>query len=180
MNLNFDCVVIELERKAQWCDAADYLYNQWRKLPEEKNILLCAGAELWHLICYYDQPPFNKTIDFDDFDLGGYMKKLQEITNAGLEYFPHDPDFLVLFGYFMKVQPFWFVSDRNPDVTSIQKRGQEMLEEAYFLSPNDPDIFAIYWHWKSQDWTNPEQLCQWGDGVISGYFRAVLGISSTG
>lgn len=175
MKLQFDRGVLDLERRNQWIEAADRLYSQWQRSPGNKNCLLCAGAEIWFLICYYDQPPLNETIDYDSFDLAGSMEKLQELTKEGFARYPYDPDFLALFGCLMKVQPFWFVSGQNRDVLSIEKKGLEMVREAYRLSPDDPDIDAIYRHWYPLDGEAPGPLFDWGDGDVSGYFTAVFG-----
>ena len=169
MVLHFDPVAIELENSNQWIEAADYLYEQWRREPKSKNGILCAGAEIWYLICYWDHPFINRKID-----LGLYMRRLKEITEAGDQYFPHDPDYLALFGYLMHVQPFWFVLERGDDVDEIQNRGLEMVKEASVLAPDDPDISAIHMNVQDHYERRSKQLCQWGGGAVNDYFKAVL------
>ena len=44
MVLHFDPVAIELENRNQWIEAADYLYEQWKREPQDKNGILCAGV----------------------------------------------------------------------------------------------------------------------------------------
>lgn len=162
---------IESEDNQKWMDAADFLYHAWRKQPFDKNSILVAGLEQWYYMTIYC--PSTPGMIITDFEI--CMQRLAEISSFWQKNYPAEAPFLSLFGYCMKVQPFWFCLDsRKDDVELIKEKGQKMIDEAYRLSPDDAVICSIAARKSINRASLVREISQWDRSALRNYFMAVL------
>ena len=108
-----------------------------------------------------------------EFDL--CMNRLAEIMRFWNENEPLEAAYLSLFGYCMKVQPFWFCLDsQKDDIYAIQASGVEMIAKAHKLAPDDAVISAIAKDSTTERFELLSELNQWGDSALREYFLSVL------
>ena len=145
LNLYFDDSISQLEEENQWCTAAQCVADKWKSCPANLNYFLCAGTQLWYTLLILDyyrndpNPPANlETSLFFDIE-----KELSDVTWYGFQNFTNNPYFNIYFGYMISVQPLNF-----PDIGDfliLEKRGIEMMKNAYRLAPNDHLVKAIFY-----------------------------------
>ena len=172
MILRYPKKAIQMEQNEQWGKAAEYLYDVWRINRSDINNLLTAGLEQWYYMTIYE--PSTPFMDISEVDL--CMRRLSEIMRFWTEHTPSEAACLALFGYCMKVQPFWFCLDsKKVDIDMIRAKGIGMIEEAHALFPDDDVISAIA-NDSSIDFTGfMHELNQWDNSAIQQYFLSVLG-----
>ena len=171
MILHYPIELTQMERRQQWGKAADYLYDLWQKNPLDKNNLLIAGLEQWYYMTIYE--PTLPSMEIMEFDL--CMNRLAEIMRFWNENEPLEAAYLSLFGYCMKVQPFWFCLDsQKDDIYAIQASGVEMIAKAHKLAPDDAVISAIAKDSTTERFELLSELNQWGDSALREYFLSVL------
>ena len=114
-----------------------------------------------------------QTREIMEFDL--CMNRLAEIMRFWNENEPLEAAYLSLFGYCMKVQPFWFCLDsQKDDIYAIQASGVEMIAKAHKLAPDDAVISAIAKDSTTERFELLSELNRWGDSALREYFLSVL------
>ena len=179
MIIKFNKKAVSLENQGHYYEAGNYLYSLWKKDMRNKNRLLCAGMEQWYLWTFNDR----YDTGFEGFSLDLCESKLKEIYLYGADVFGTDPDFLALFGYCIKCQPFWLYDGRSEsvffsDIYAIENLGKEMISKAFLLNSEDPVIVAIFREEPSIEAYN--ELKQWGNSAIQFYFMRILRIELLG
>ena len=171
MILHYPIESIQMEQRQQWDKAANYLYDLWKKNPFDKNNLLTAGLEQWYYMTIYE--PIVPSMEILEFDL--CMNRLAEIMRFWTENEPLEAAYLSLFGYCMKVQPFWFCLDsQKDDIYAIQAAGMEMIAKAHDLAPDDAVISAIADDSSADRSYCINELKLWDDCAMRDYFLSVL------
>lgn len=161
----------ELENYQKWNEVKCSLEHLWLTHKDNIEIASHLGCICWYVLVFWERID-NSTLDERDF-----IKTLTEVTEYGLISFTDKPEFLWKFGYMIKLFPYYF-----GDYEKWEKIGQQLIEKAHELKPEDPVITMIYLNddslseYKEACVKVSEQLPSRfsGTGVIDKYFRSVL------
>ena len=146
LNLYFDDSIPQLEKENRWYTAAQQVTDKWKSCPANLNYFLCAGTQLWYTLlileCFKCDPYPPKNLETAScFDI---EKELAAITRYGFQNFHDNPYFNAYFGYMMSISPQYSFGYIN-NYLQLEKRGLELMEYAYTLSPDDSLVKAIYY-----------------------------------
>lgn len=158
----------ELERiELQGCymEAVAYTFSRWLTEKNNLQLLLRAGTEAWFadvFDCLSNDP-----IDYDRCD-----EILSETFQYGKTHFSNQADFLCVFGYMLKLSPFYF-DVFDDDFEKWRHIGIEMIRSAHQLAPIDEFIQAMH----SLDTNKRTYLSRSyfdGSSEVEVYFRNIL------
>lgn len=181
--LNFDEKVIDLEKKLQWDDAIDFLYQRWKQNPFDLNNLLCAGTESWYVLEVFSYPV---NYSYEDgrklSDPERIADYLTEVTRWGFQHFADNAVFNAYFGYMMQCIPYIFL-DFKGDYDGWQKKGENMMRLGYQQEPDNPFAKAMAYEF-TDDYSQYRNACrelwsavtpeEWGDSEVQQYFFYIL------
>lgn len=183
--LKFPSIIEELENANRWDILSKIVYENWLKCPNDIDLLLCAGTELWYAILimnYHENDP-NPPKGFVCVSVDELQSKLMTVTRYGFEHFAEDAAFQAYFGYMIKTMPYFFL-DYQGDYVGWEEKGIAMMKKSYTLDPNSPFTKAMNFEmddYKDQPYYNAcceiwEQISQeeWGNSKVSKYFYRIL------
>lgn len=132
--LHFASEIIKAEDMSNPGQATEIAYTQWKAQPMDRNLLLCAGTELWFAQIWQDyeisfRP--DSSIVFGDQTLR--LERLMEVTRWMFQYFENDAVCNAYFGYMIEVMPYFFI-DYGRDYDGWQEKGRNMMKKAYRLT----------------------------------------------
>lgn len=123
----------ELEKKGKWSNALSLLYNMWKEDRDNLGLLLRVGTECWYRLTYWDHDCDYKRVSFNWAE---FTQPLHEVTKYGLERFGKCSAFLWIFGYMIKVFPYYF-SEESDEYTFLEQKGIDMIKLAYSIEPDN-------------------------------------------
>lgn len=179
--LDFSPEIIKAEEAYNMAEATEIAYTQWKAQPMDRNLLLCAGTELWYSQVQSDYYIFDPSVIFGDETLR--LERLMEVTRWMFQYFENDAVCNAYFGYMIEVMPYFFI-DYGRDYDGWQEKGRNMMKKAYRLDPENLFVKAMYYDarddtphyraacaelWKQE---TPES---WGTSAVQEYFFSILG-----
>lgn len=159
--LKKDSDVERLEQAQKWDAILDFTYQRWLKEKSNLQFLLRAGTEAW-LINTYDYVEEVKKCD----DI------LSSTIEYGMEHFADNVGFLSIFGYMIKLFPYFF-NFFDGDFQKWSQAGQQMILTAHSLKPDDVFIAALNAIESKQPIALPAEYFK-GNSEIEAYFRDVL------
>lgn len=181
--LVFNKIISELEQKNEWITAARTAYQQWQASPDDINLLLCAGTELWHtlLVMEYHRHAPLQTIQIDYGAEDELETLLQEISSYGEQHFAGNARFCSFFGYMYQAMPDYFLG-YDGDYCAIRDKGRKMMHQAATFAPQNPLVLAF-----SSEVEGGEKYAsackelwcaitpqEWGDSAVQQYFFHIL------
>lgn len=125
-----------IEKQGSFMQAVEYTFSRWAENKENIQFLLRAGTEAWFadvFDCFS-----NEAIDYDRCDM-----VLTETYRYGEAHFGNQAHFLCVFGYMLRLFPFYF-NIWDHDFEKWKQRGMDMIERAHQLEPSDRFIQAVY------------------------------------
>ena len=126
------CIKLEqIEQKNEWLQAKQFVYDNWRKDSNDLDKLVRVGTECWYVLTFWERLENTQNLDRTDFST-----PLTEVKKYGFEHFADSDTFLWIFGYLIRLFPYWF-SDFNGDLASWEKAGQDMIAQAYQINPEN-------------------------------------------
>ena len=172
--------IIKAEDAYNLKEATEIAYTQWKAQPMDRNLLLCAGTELWYTEVVCGDFEYGPPIVYGDETLR--LERLMEVTRWMFQYFENDAVCNAYFGYMIEVMPYFF-SDYGGDYDGWREKGRNMMKKAYRLEPENLFVKAMYYEaledtphyraacaelWKRE---TPES---WGTSAVQTYFFSIL------
>jgi hypothetical protein len=108
------------------------MLSEWKKDSQDLKKFIRLGILYWYMVIEWD------CIDTTYLDYDKYESMLKKLTNIVLNNLDDDA-FLWTFGYMISLFPFYF-----GEYEEWESKGDEMLEKAHNLRPNDPVIKLVY------------------------------------
>jgi hypothetical protein len=163
-----------LEACGMWSEAIDYLFENWLKATQDPNTLVRVGSQIFYTLLSYQQidQPINR------FELG---KKLTVLRQKGEKSFPHQADFLCVFGYIYEVAPY-FYQDFSGTAQQAFAKAQAMYQKALLADPHC--AFAPVLNFPHEQAAHPnspsdfrEALSAYlpGNSAVETFFKKALG-----
>lgn len=182
--LSFDPDVLFFEQHNLWKSATDLVYQHWQAAPNDINLLLCAGTEIWYALLeieYETNSPLPNNLP-EIWDSNLLQSRLWEIAEHGQLHFASNSDYNAYFGYMYQVMPYFFLG-YNGDYDGFRKLGQHMMRKAAFLETKNLFAAAMA-HEMDEDNSQYNKLCkafwsavsphQWGVSNVQKYFYYIL------
>ena len=162
-----------LESKEEWYLAKKLLYTNWLENKNELDNLLRLGTECWYIMSYWEQLKVN------NLERSDISSALTEVKQYGKLHFSNSETFLWIFGYMIKLFPYWF-DDFSGDLEGFENLGRDMIIRSLEINPNNeiakmlcsPDDSPQYIHSCSKVKMDLNQYFP-GNSAIEQYFRGV-------
>jgi hypothetical protein len=116
-----------LESQEKWCEAKDLLYITWIIDKNNLNSLLRIGTECWYVMSYWER------LKTDGLNRNDFSGPLTEAKQYGEANFIMSDTFLWVYGYMIKLFPYWF-DDFNGDLEDSEDKGKEMIKIANIIN----------------------------------------------
>lgn len=178
--LDFSPEIIKAEEAYNMAEATEIAYTQWKAQPMDRNLLLCAGTELWYSQVQSDYYIFDPSVIFGDETLR--LERLMKVTRWMFRYFANDAVCNAYFGYLIKVMPYFF-NDFGGDADGWREKGRNMMKKAYRLDPENLLAKVMYYE-ALDDFPRFEAACtelwkretpeSWGKSAVQEYFFSIL------
>jgi hypothetical protein len=165
----------QLELAEEWNKARDLVYTKWINEKMDLDNLLRVGTECWYVLVFWER------IDSKGLKRADFSGPLTEVKNFGLSFFKDSDTFNWIFGYMIKLFPYWF-GDFDGDYDGWQNMGSNMVKLASEQNPNNRLAKMLSLSENSKDYnkishevkTNIDYYFS-SNTEIERYFRRVLG-----
>lgn len=129
--LEFDHQILAFEKQGKWYEAAICAYDLWTKQPNDPNILVCAGTEIWYAILALEYDAFDPSSAIvPDFEAEKKLRDLLwQVSLYGEHHFKDDTTFNTYFGYMYRVMPYNFTGFDGDDI-AWKSKGLSMNSKA--------------------------------------------------
>lgn len=124
------------ENKKGWVRAFEVLQQSAKDHPNEAKYLCKLAFFCWYHSSESDGDRENLNEELLD-------SILIECFVEGRKKFSEDVHFLVVFGEMMSLTPYLF-TDEDQDYCAIEKLGQDYIEKAFILAPDNPFIKLLF------------------------------------
>ncbi|MHB1455157.1 MAG: hypothetical protein ACYCYM_14555 [Saccharofermentanales bacterium] len=128
--LEFDNGIKLFEEKEDYKGAIDFLLDMWQRDCSDLNSLLCFATQLWHTLVYWQLDE-----EIPGLDRQKIADLYTETVNYGFEHFAEEERFLVIIGYILHIDFFWYGDFNGNDVHQFQKKCKNMIRQASKLNP---------------------------------------------
>ena len=138
-----------LEERFEWLQSINYCQMEWRKHPNDVQLMMRYFTQQWLLTVYfYEFPPYdemavnNKTQYIDairTFQSEENFQTIKYLKQYGDEHFAKEPLYLCLSGYMM-TQTFEYFGSIN--FSKIKSDGETRLSSAMFMDNVECALFS--------------------------------------